>query len=392
MPQVKRNFSCFRCHYFNKVKVPHYFKGKKCKKCNSFNYFNYIPKYKREKFKRKNFEHPYPIFFPLESQNRYNDNKISFNTNFNYDDDNNSVNSFESFENRNRNNISNTNNNFANNFIYNDINRIMTINNNNNNINNNNNFFYENNLNNILSNRISNNIDGINNNINNNNSIINYNYLSNYDEDIFFDIINNRNRNNSDNNYNNNNNDNNFFSFDYLKREEENIIIPWLKKEKATEEIKKKYKDERCPICLVEINGNISITKCHHIFHYNCIAKNIQNYGNTECPICRCDLKTGKKKEIADRNRLNTEAFNELFNFNNLRAQNVRQNQRNNNEYNINNNRNNNLNSNDKLIKNLENIILIIGLIIGYLWIGYYLSGFNNFYDFLCYVIDKSLL
>ena len=34
------------------------------------------------------------------------------------------------------------------------------------------------------------------------------------------------------NNYNSN-------SFYYLKREEENIIIPWLKKEKTNEEIKK---------------------------------------------------------------------------------------------------------------------------------------------------------
>ena len=43
MSQIKKHFKCFRCHYHNNVKVPNYFKGKKCKKCNSFNYFNYIP-------------------------------------------------------------------------------------------------------------------------------------------------------------------------------------------------------------------------------------------------------------------------------------------------------------------------------------------------------------
>ena len=56
MSQVQRNFSCFRCHYFNKVRVPQNIKGKKCKKCNSFNYFNYIPKCKRKNFKRQNLQ------------------------------------------------------------------------------------------------------------------------------------------------------------------------------------------------------------------------------------------------------------------------------------------------------------------------------------------------
>ncbi len=33
---------------------------------------------------------------------------------------------------------------------------------------------------------------------------------------------------------------------------------------------KEDCQDEKCPICLEEINGDIIITKCKHIFHYKC--------------------------------------------------------------------------------------------------------------------------
>ena len=216
--------------------------------------------------------------------------------------------------------------------------------NNNNNIINDINIFNNNIINNNMNNTINNNTNNICNNmlINNNNA---HNFLLN-------------------NNYNYFNDNNNIFSFDFLKREEENIIIPWLKKEKATEKIKKKYKDEKCSICLEEIDGNISITKCHHIFHYNCIAKNIKNYEKTECPICRCDLKTGKKKEIFNRNifRLNNNENNEIFNNNNLEERNARTNQRNNNEL----NGNNYINIICKLVKSFLKFIgyLLLALLI----------------------------
>jgi len=95
-------------------------------------------------------------------------------------------------------------------------------------------------------------------------------------------------------------NNDNLISFNNIPKEE-SIIIPWLKKEKVTEEIKRKYQDENCPICLEEINGDITITKCKHIFHYKCLAQNIKKYEKTECPICRSDVKTGRKKEVVNR-------------------------------------------------------------------------------------------
>ena len=33
---------------------------------------------------------------------------------------------------------------------------------------------------------------------------------------------------------------------------------------------KEDCQDEKCHICLEEINGDIIITKCKHIFHYKC--------------------------------------------------------------------------------------------------------------------------
>ena len=41
----------------------------------------------------------------------------------------------------------------------------------------------------------------------------------------------------------------------------EKIKFPWLNKQKMTEEIKKKYKNEKCSICLDEFSGDISISK-----------------------------------------------------------------------------------------------------------------------------------
>ena len=100
-----------------------------------------------------------------------------------------------------------------------------------------------------------------------------------------------------------------------MKEEVNNV--PWLKKEKVTGVIKEKYKDEKCSICLEVISGDITITKCNHIFHYECLSQYINNSGKTDCPICRSDLKTGRKKEINYRNNL-TQQNNRNINNNNL--------------------------------------------------------------------------
>ena len=104
-----------------------------------------------------------------------------------------------------------------------------------------------------------------------------------------------------------NNNLNHYFN-NY--HEESNIIennkfnkipkYPWLKQEKCTNELINKYgKDSICSICLetFEINNYIHITKCKHLFHYYCIEKAITS-NIKDCPICRCNLRDGSKKQI----------------------------------------------------------------------------------------------
>ena len=47
-----------------------------------------------------------------------------------------------------------------------------------------------------------------------------------------------------------------------------------------------------CLICYdsMENNNNISILKCGHKYHYNCIYQTYKNLKNKrECPYCRCD-------------------------------------------------------------------------------------------------------
>ena len=244
MNQVRKQFKCFRCDFHNNVKVPQYFKGIKCKRCHIFNYFNYIPNFRRR----------------LNNHNHHNSNNVR-RIDIYSNNDNNFRDEFFGFNNNDiiiRNPIINRNNNINNN------NRSNT-----------------NTAPNSLINR----------------SIININRTNN--------LINRLNtlNNNSSNIINNNQNvlhNNNLQSFKNIKKEE-SIIIPWLKKEKATEEIRKKYQYENCPICLEEITGDITITKCKHIFHYKCLAKNIKKYEKTECPICRSDVKTGVKKEVVNR-------------------------------------------------------------------------------------------
>ena len=55
--------------------------------------------------------------------------------------------------------------------------------------------------------------------------------------------------------------------------------------------------NDSCPIDLVKFqeNNDISVTKCHHGFHYNCIKKYLyENENNKEikCPVCLSPLFT----------------------------------------------------------------------------------------------------
>ena len=89
-----------------------------------------------------------------------------------------------------------------------------------------------------------------------------------------------------------------------------NIIkYSWLKKEKLTEKILKEKNNYECSICLeiIKKNEDINILKCGHIFHYKCMESLVDHH-LSNCPNCRCDLKTGKKQSINQ----NQSIFNEI--------------------------------------------------------------------------------
>ena len=248
MNQVRKHFKCFRCDYHNNVIVPQHFKGKKCKRCHTFNYFNYIPNYRRRTNDHNNINNSRRINIISNNENNFRDEFFGFNNNVTIRNPiinrNNNINA----SNNTRNNINTDLNSLRKNIL---INRLNALNNSRTNA-----------INNNQNQHLNNNSSSRNNQINLNNNILP--------------------------------------TFNNIKQEE-SIIIPWLNKERATEEIRRKYKDENCPICLEEINGDITITKCKHIFHYKCLAQNIKNYEKTECPICRSDVKTGRKKEVVNR-------------------------------------------------------------------------------------------
>ena len=317
MPNVVRNFRCYRCHFVNTVCVPHYFKGIKCQICRTFNFFNYIPNYKRRKNLIPNL--------PNNNRNKQANiqkNKIWINNNSN---------------------SSNNHSNHSNLNIYNNILLKSLINQNNA--------------------QIKNIINHSNRNINEENS----NLLNNHSENLFVSrpsIYNEHTNLNT-------NFSNNLISLNY--REPEEIKYPWLNKQKMTEEIKKKYKNEKCSICLDEFNGDISISKCHHIFHYECISNYIDNTNKKDCPICRSNLQTGEKKEIEENRNIyerqiyENNDFNYILNvnasLNNRINQNFQINQRRN-VINLNDNRYNEMNNNSNESNKNFWICLIILIII----------------------------
>jgi hypothetical protein len=49
---------------------------------------------------------------------------------------------------------------------------------------------------------------------------------------------------------------------------------------------------DECSICLVPLSQqglDLFTTACHHQFHFQCLAKNVQAQNN-ECPLCRAPL------------------------------------------------------------------------------------------------------
>ena len=335
MNQVMRSFRCFRCHVFNDVIVPRYFKWKKCRRCHSKNYFNYNPNLSKRTYFQNNFnkyrnnnDSSFDDESDDESEEESDEESFGFNENCTFNERNN---------NRNISSI------FSNNSLMN---------------------------NNILNNRV----------INGNSRTLNprngHRIVPN--ESINRNQININHFNTNPYNNNNNNNNNNFISLESKK--EENINIPWLKKTKFNEEIKNKYKDEICSICMEEINRDISITKCNHIFHYNCIGKYINDYGKKECPICRRDLKTGQEKQIVDRNNF-IQLNNESSFFNNLNIYPNNRDNRNIRDYIRNNDNNMNYNYRFREIRNDEsstggnNCCNVIAFIIAIFFIMIFLAN-----------------
>jgi hypothetical protein len=292
---------CFSCHYFNHYfNVPYYVKGKKCKRCHKYNYFNINTRYIRKKNQNNNGRMN-PTIIP-QRLHRAN------------------INNFEEIYNG----IISTNNQL--NQIYQQIRQRYILENN---IQNNQSNAHPNNSRTNTLNLINNNINRIHNFSISNTSTNIYNNLANNNhphENIYI------------NSFENNHLNHNFNNI----REESNIIhnnifnnipkYPWLKREKCTNEVINKYgKDSICSICLetFEINNYIHITKCKHLFHYCCIEKAIAN-NIKDCPICRCNLRDGSKKQIINTDYLNLNHFLS-YNINNFQQYN-----NNNNNYNIN--------------------------------------------------------
>ena len=46
-----------------------------------------------------------------------------------------------------------------------------------------------------------------------------------------------------------------------------------------------------CSICLNKLSENDPVmTTCGHVFHNKCIIKNITEYNNNKCPLCRTEI------------------------------------------------------------------------------------------------------
>ena len=306
-------FKCFKCKYHNNFyDIPVETKGRKCKRCHIFNYFNYHKKKKRNNYNNRNNYRKNKNTFLKASRNRlqkYNNSINIFNnhrTSRNQDTEPDSYISLNRYFNNYDNNIDNESESDRND-NFNEFNFLNPPN-----------FYNESESNNYGLNIISfNQINNINNDYHFQNYIDNDNILNNYHNAI--------------------------------EESNNNIIkISWLKKENFTQDIIKKYgEDYICSICLEKIKDKeeINITKCNHIFHYNCIEKSI-NKNILNCPNCRTNLRTGRKNVNRNYFEINNSIERERNNNNII-------------EYNNNNNRINMIHNND-INENINNIINLI--------------------------------
>ena len=241
----KKYFKCYFCKIGNSHTVPIEQKGKECRCCQAYNYFYNNNNTQNNNNQNKNNN------IKKNNNNKYHINNDTYHNNQNHNNKNYNKKYFKkkkannNYENNNNNSFRNENNRRTNNqisYLDNLINRIFS--------NDNLNLNYNNDQRSVI-------------NINRNNFI----YL---------------------NSHNNN-----------VEEEKKNIKYSWLKLEKLSEELKSKKQDDyECTICLniIELNQDIHILKCGHIFHYKCIESLIDHHLNC-CPNCRCDIKTGKKQE-----------------------------------------------------------------------------------------------
>lgn len=272
---------CFSCHYSNNYfNVPFYIKGKKCKRCHIYNYFNRNTRHIRRRNQNNNGVMN-PVIIPQRQYRANNNIEEIYNDTILISNQLNEI--YQQIRQRNRLDNNNQNNRQSNahpnNFERNTLNLISH------------------NINRINNYSISNTSTNICNNLDNNN---------NHHENIYY-------MNSFENNHLNHNFNNNYEESNIIHNNIFNNIpkYPWLKREKCTNELINKYgKDSICSICLetFEINNYIHITKCKHLFHYCCIEKAIAS-DIKDCPICRCNLKDGSKKQIINTNYLNLNHF-----------------------------------------------------------------------------------
>ena len=350
-------FKCFKCHFHNHFYIPHRIKGKKCKRCKIFNYFNYFKKNNNNtrNRNRNNLNQSSSNFNVLSRANRLgniNNNLMNRNphrenvapliSNENRIDRHNNILNFNNFVDINSIDDERDNNNNENDYLHDNFYQIFSLNN----------------QNNIFINNINN--DNI-----NNNNIFNHIYNDNFENNIYHQNI------------------------------EENVDVSWIKKEKLTKHILDKYgKDYECSICLSNLEGDIYITKCGHVFHYKCIVDAVKKKIN-ECPNCRANLKTGEKKQDNNNIRhINQNNNDNRDNRNDHIAINANNNQNNINNRNIrerNNNQNNEVNQirNDRLNLGEKNGWDIFWMIMFWLFkiILYFICGVAIIVTICCIII-----
>ncbi|KAK3590232.1 hypothetical protein CHS0354_041299 [Potamilus streckersoni] len=62
------------------------------------------------------------------------------------------------------------------------------------------------------------------------------------------------------------------------------------KQVKYFQQLKQKFPNETCPVCLVdfELKEYVSVCPCQHIFHQNCLIEWLQH--KNACPLCKAPV------------------------------------------------------------------------------------------------------